>query len=292
MIRTSTENGLVWSTEESVCVRRDAASLAPRAALAGRASSPAALHRQTYRGTDASLGEPASDELPAPGILIVGRHMLLAEALAHGLEVAGFKIIALAPDGGSGVATAGHRRPDVGVVDLGAHDTQGLLVGTRLVHRWPDIKLLALTHIDDPFASRAAAAEGFHGCMSKEAPLAQLVGAVRAVLAGHPVRVKGGRRGHLSNSHHGAGVAPRGHRLTPRERDVLYLLVQGYRSDEMAQALNVGLNTIRTHVQNILTKLHVHSRLEAASVAVEQGLVPPRAGASRDRAASPLIPLR
>jgi two-component system, NarL family, nitrate/nitrite response regulator NarL len=61
--------------------------------------------------------------------------------------------------------------------------------------------------------------------------------------------------------------------LTPREREVLTLLVQGADGRRAASTLGISLNTIRTHVQSILTKLQVHSRLEAATFAVRHGIV-------------------
>lgn len=61
--------------------------------------------------------------------------------------------------------------------------------------------------------------------------------------------------------------------LTPREREVLALLVQGADGRTAASTLGISLNTVRTHVQSILTKLQVHSRLEAATFAVRHGIV-------------------
>jgi len=65
--------------------------------------------------------------------------------------------------------------------------------------------------------------------------------------------------------------------LTYRELDVVRLLAEGLRGDAIAQRLGISKNTVRTHIQSILTKLQVHSRLEAATFAVRHGIVdPPR----------------
>jgi two-component system, NarL family, nitrate/nitrite response regulator NarL len=81
--------------------------------------------------------------------------------------------------------------------------------------------------------------------------------------------VGGGRRTDLLTEH-----------LTKRERSVLALLVDGSSSEQIAHVLSISPNTVRTHIQNVLTKLQVHSRLEAAAFAVKRGLVetrePPR----------------
>jgi two-component system nitrate/nitrite response regulator NarL len=69
--------------------------------------------------------------------------------------------------------------------------------------------------------------------------------------------------------------------LTYRELDVLKLLAEGVRGDAIAQRLGISKNTVRTHVQSILTKLQVHTRLEAATFAVRHGIVdPPRSEVS------------
>jgi two-component system nitrate/nitrite response regulator NarL len=66
--------------------------------------------------------------------------------------------------------------------------------------------------------------------------------------------------------------------LTDREREVLSLLVEGASGAEMAERLNLSPHTVRTHVQNLLTKLQVHSRVEAAAFAVRHGIVQPKSG--------------
>jgi DNA-binding NarL/FixJ family response regulator len=93
--------------------------------------------------------------------------------------------------------------------------------------------------------------------------------AIRSVLDGHvviPHDVSATRKGH--------GVSNLlSDQLTPRELEVLTLLTRGTRSPDIAAALDISPNTVRTHVQGILAKLQVHSRLEAAAFAVRNGLV-------------------
>jgi two-component system nitrate/nitrite response regulator NarL len=229
----------------------------------------------------------ASENGPPPSVLIVGRNQLFAEALALNLQEEGFEIIGSCPDA-EAIPRGTPLPPDVGVIDLRPHDTEDLAAGQALLGTWPDLRLLALTPVGDHFAPRAAMTEGFHGCVSKEAPLADLADSIRAVFGGDQVMPDvNGVKSRAGGRHSVAGAAARARNLTPRELEVLALLVQGRRSAEIAESLGIGLNTVRTHVQNILTKLHVHSRLEAASVAVKHGLVAVPSGSSRA-----LIPLR
>ncbi len=72
----------------------------------------------------------------------------------------------------------------------------------------------------------------------------------------------------LRRSHHGLGSD-----LTPRERQVLDLLGQGESKEAIARALSVSTNTVRNHIQNILSKLGAHSRLEAVATAIREGLI-------------------
>jgi two-component system nitrate/nitrite response regulator NarL len=229
-------------------------------------------------------GSPATG--PPPSVLIVGHNQLFAEALAVNLREGGFDVVGLSPD--AAIPRGTPLPPDVGVIDLRPHDPEDLAAGRTLLSRWPELKLLGLTPVGDHFAARAAISEGFHGCVSKQAPLSNLADSIRAVFGGDQVMPEeNGVRSRKGGRPPRAHAVARARNLTPRELEVLALLVQGRRSAEIAEALSIGLNTVRTHVQNILTKLHVHSRLEAASVAVRYGLVPVPGGSSRA-----LIPLR
>ncbi len=257
--------------------------LADRLVTAPHLRFPSA--RRLTGGGSAALAA-ASENEPAPSVLLVGRHQLFAEALAANLRDIGLDVVGSVP--GVSSMNSALPAPDVGVVDLRPHCSSDLAEGSELLRKWPQLKLLALTPPGDHFCPRAAVSEGFHGCLSKDAPLDRLAGSILAVFAGTLVtaddHVPSGRR---PRDRAWNSTAARARNLTPRELEVLALLVKGRRSAEIARSLNIGLNTVRTHVQNIPTKLPVHSRLEAASVAVKYGLVPVPGGSSRA-----LIPLR
>lgn len=158
---------------------------------------------------------------------------------------------------------------DVVLLDIGLPDQSGLAVGAEMLDRRPDLRIIALTALDDPRAVDEAQALGFRGFLSKDVPVSRFVAAVRTVIDGgtdFPFR----RFRRRIASRPGLLVS----QLTPREREVLGLLVDGANSARIAAELRISPNTVRTHVQSILTKLQVHTRLEAATLAVRHGLVP------------------
>jgi two-component system nitrate/nitrite response regulator NarL len=110
----------------------------------------------------------------------------------------------------------------------------------------------------------------------KDIPVAKFVDAVLATLGGQavvPHRLAARAAGARSTTER--AVALMADQLTYRELDVLRLLAEGFPGDAIARKLGISRNTVRTHVQNVLTKLQVHSRLEAATLAVRHGIVDP-----------------
>jgi two-component system nitrate/nitrite response regulator NarL len=134
--------------------------------------------------------------------------------------------------------------------------------------------VLALTALEEPGSVREALRLGFQGYLTKDISIRQFVDAVRTALDGQVVvsrrsapAVVGERPSPIDR------VGRLAEHLTGREREVLSLIVEGAGSREISSRLHIAPNTVRTHVQSILTKLQVHSRLEAAAFAVRHGLV-------------------
>ena len=166
------------------------------------------------------------------------------------------------------------RPPVLALVDLGLPDRSGLAVGQDILRDSSETKVVVLTALNDQRTVRRAFQAGFHGYITKDTPVATFGASVRSVLRGQLVFPNGAsnsgpREGGVGDAQLLAG------QLTSRERDVLGLLVQGMSGEEIADHLGISPNTVRTHVQSILTKLQVHSRLEAATFAVRHGVVGP-----------------
>jgi two-component system nitrate/nitrite response regulator NarL len=206
-------------------------------------------------------------------VLIVDDHRLFSEVIRATLEGMGMEVLAEATNGSEGFNAARRERPDVVLVDIGLPDESGLLVGQRILEEMPETKVVAVTSLADPRAVAEAVRLGFRGYVTKDTPVSQFVSSIQAVLDGHVVMPK-----HLAKQAAGEKSPEEKHaammieQLTSRERDVLDLLAQGMGGLAIADHLGISPNTVRTHVQSILTKLQVHSRLEAAAFAVRHGL--------------------
>lgn len=204
-------------------------------------------------------------------VLIVDDHMLFAEAIRVALEDFGMTV-GVETNGDDALTALERSVPDVILMDIGLPDRTGLVVGRMILDRWPDAKILALTALNDRAVLDEALHIGFRGYLTKDTPVAQFVNSIRSVLDGHlvlPQRLSPLGRGSARDD----GVALMTDQLSRREREVLSLLVQGANGSAVAERLGISRNTVRTHVQSILTKLQVHSRLEAAAFAVRHGLV-------------------
>jgi DNA-binding NarL/FixJ family response regulator len=204
-------------------------------------------------------------------VLIVDDHRLFAEAIKATLEESGHEV-ALAATGSEALGTARTDEPDVVLMDLGLPDRSGLAVGREILAEHPDIKIVVVTSLEDDQAVREAVRSRFHGYITKHTKLSSFVDAVQTAVNGQMVLPQGSvTRRALSRADQEAELLAR--QLTPKELEVLGLLAGGANSAEIARSLLISPNTVRTHVQSILAKLQVHSRLEAVAFAARHGLV-------------------
>jgi two-component system, NarL family, nitrate/nitrite response regulator NarL len=210
--------------------------------------------------------------------------LLFADAIAAAMGDDGLDVAGSVRDGAGAIEFLERESVDVVLMDIGLPDRSGLAVARDILERWPETKVLAVTALDDPRAADDAMRMGFAGYVTKDTSVERFTASVRAVMEGQVVLprrlVSGGRQVDMSD-----GFALLVDQLTPREHEVLALLVQGADGGEIARRLGISRNTVRTHVQSILTKLQVHSRLEAATLAVRHRLVPiPYPGSTDDAA--------
>jgi DNA-binding NarL/FixJ family response regulator len=208
---------------------------------------------------------------------------LFAEAVRPSLEQLGM-IVALATTGREALELVATSTFDVVLVDLGLPDMRGIDVGTQILQMRPDTIVLALTAIDDDRHVAPVLQAGFRGYLTKDLRIAGLVSAINAAIDGQVVTpglsTSFGGTSRTRAQRHIELIAST---LTPREREVLTLLAEGARGGDIAREMSISVNTVRTHVQSILTKLQVHSRLEAATFAVRHDLVQTSAVESDDR---------
>jgi DNA-binding NarL/FixJ family response regulator len=166
---------------------------------------------------------------------------------------------------------------DVAIVDLNLPDGSGTDLIKDLRGSQPHAKALVLSAMSEQRYLAEAIEAGAAGVMHKSAPMSDLVEAVRRLAVGEQLlsqqEVIEALRfiGRVRESNRKAQVAI--DRLTPREREVLQALAEGWSDKEIAQQLHVGAGTVHSHVTNILSKLDVSSRLQALVFAVRHGVV-------------------
>jgi DNA-binding NarL/FixJ family response regulator len=166
---------------------------------------------------------------------------------------------------------------DVAIVDLGLPDGDGVELIRDLRALNPHALVLVVTAQADRQRWAEALEAGAAGVLHKSASLDQIVDAIRRLHAGEHLlspgellellRLAGERRARDLEARAALG------RLTPRERDVLQALAEGLSDKEIAQRLHISVETVRTHMVNILGKLGVESRLQALVVALRHGFV-------------------
>lgn len=211
-------------------------------------------------------------------VLIADDHRTFAEALRTVIDLEeGLKVAGIAHDGRDAVEMAIGGRVDVVLMDVEMPGKDGISATREIVQARPEAKVIMLTaHENDTLVAQAVEA-GAAGYLSKERGVREVSQAVRAAFEGRPL-IDPQELDRLLQTVHERRAAKdaarrRVDRLTPRETEILQRMADGLSQDEIAAILGISRHTLRTHVQNILTKLRVRSRLEAMAEAVRYGKV-------------------
>jgi DNA-binding NarL/FixJ family response regulator len=219
----------------------------------------------------------AQEQMPVR-ILLADEHSLFREAVRLVLESQpDLTVVGEAGDSSQAEREAARSLPDVALLDLDLTGRGTLRATAQIVEGIPGCRVLILVDQEDPGTLVEALEAGATGYLSKNCPLSELIHAVRAIHRGEtlvPPRMLGPLLHRLIHRRRERQDALRlTARLTRREREVLALLTEGCDNDAIAQALVISPETARTHVQNVLSKLGVHSRLEAAAFVTRTGIV-------------------
>ena len=202
-------------------------------------------------------------------LLLADHHVLVAEGLGMLLDNEDdLKVVDLAHHSDQAVQLAEAHQPTVLVLDaqLPTGDLAGTLTDAKAAA--PATRLLVLSGVAHPDTIAAVLAAGADGCLAKDQSSRRVATAIRDLAAGEQAVVAAEAKPGLHPS-----VELLVRTLTPREREFLALLATGCSNRRIAEATQLSYLTIRSHMQNLLLKLGVHSQLEAVAFAVEHGIV-------------------
>lgn len=211
-------------------------------------------------------------------VMVVDDHDLFRSGLRRLLdEHEAIEVVADARRGDEAVQRAGELRPDVVVMDINMPGMSGVEATRGVLETSPGTAVLMLTVTSDENAVLDAVLAGAAGYLLKDATLPEIVRGIRAAAAGQSLiapSVAGDLLARLRR--HGSTDAPppaAPPQLSPRELDVLRLVVAGCDNGEIAKRLYVSASTVKHHVSSALEKLGVDNRIQAAVMAVRLGLV-------------------
>ena len=211
-------------------------------------------------------------------VLIIDDHTLFRSGIRLLLErQEGFEVVGEAGDGLDGAKRAKTLKPDVVLLDLHMPGTSGLAAIPLLLEEAPQAQIVMLTVSEDAEDLIDAMRAGACGYLLKNIDTDFLLDSIRRAANGESVmspqmavRVADAIRKPQNNNLNANSVSVE---LSPREREVIIKLARGGSNKDIARALNMAESTVKIHVQSILRKLNLSSRVQAAVYAVEHGLV-------------------
>jgi DNA-binding NarL/FixJ family response regulator len=224
-------------------------------------------------------GEPAAEPIR---VLVADDHALFRRGLQMVLETeADIEVIGEAADGIEALGRAEELLPDVILMDVRMPRQSGIEACLAIKELVPSTRIVMLTISDEEADLFEAIRAGANGYLLKDVPGDEIAAGIRAIHTGHSLISPSmaskllaefasisRRQEEIPNPH-----APK---LTSREVEVLKLVARGHSNREIGSKLFISENTVKNHVRNILEKLQLHTRMEAAMYAVRQNIVDPR----------------
>lgn len=211
-------------------------------------------------------------------VLIVDDERTFGEALQLALRhERDLVVVDVATDGEAAVRAASAHHPDVVLMDVAMPGVSGIEATRRIKEVDPEAQVLILSGHEDPLLLARAVQAGAVGLLRKTEAVAQVAASVRRAYRGEPIHDEDEVERALRRLRHrraaDADARQRLERLTPRERQILERMATGAQAPQIARSLGMSPHTLRTHTQNILMKLGVHSKMEALVLAIRHGIV-------------------
>jgi DNA-binding NarL/FixJ family response regulator len=224
--------------------------------------------------TDDLPGEKALDEVR---VVVVDDHDLFRTGLKSLLEEQGVNVVGEAPNGQTAIRLASELAPDVVVMDLNMPGLTGVETTRKLSGVAPLTRVVVLTISADDEDVMAAVMAGACGYLLKDSSIQDLIVGIRAAAAGESlispqIAAKVLRRLRSQSSNEDAAETIRAE-LSDREIEVLKLIANGKDNAQIARELFISPKTVKNHISNILMKLQIDNRIQAAVYAVRSGIV-------------------
>jgi DNA-binding NarL/FixJ family response regulator len=192
------------------------------------------------------------------------------EALRGGLEVmlnqAGLEVVGAAGNLAAGLDLVEHARPDVAIVDIQLPDGNGIDLTRRLLEGHPDLAVVLYTGDADAELLYEGLDSGARGYVLKAGTMEELLGAIRQVADGGSYVDP--RLDRILLSPRATSRVPQ---LSPREREIMHLMAEGLTAEAIGTKITVSVETVRTHVRNVIRKLQARNRVHAIAIALERG---------------------
>ena len=208
-------------------------------------------------------------------VLIADDHAIVRTGLRALLQVEPtLRLVGEATGGYESIEMVADLSPDILVLDLSMPDLDGIAVTKQLKPMYPDLKILILTLHEDEALLREAIKSGASGYILKRAAVSELISAIQIVMRGDMYVDPSMLRGLIEEQPQSTNT---GHEsvelLTPREIDVLKLIVKGYTNRQVGDELNISVRTAEGHRANLFGKLGLRSRVELVRYAREYGFL-------------------
>ncbi len=205
-------------------------------------------------------------------VMIVDDHGIVRRGLTAVLRTFGdLDLVGEARNGQEAIEHCAELEPDVILMDLVMPKLGGVAATRTIRRRWSGVQVIALTSFQEKELVQEALQAGAISYLLKNVSGEDLAEAIRAAHAGRSILAPEAVQALIQP---GEPEPTPSYDLTPREREVLALLVKGLNNAEIAQRLTISPSTAKAHVSNILSKMGVSSRAEAISLALQQSLVP------------------
>ena len=227
------------------------------------------------RAKDRNVSEGTNGDIR---VVIADDHRSFGEALQIALDgERDLSVIEVVTDGEAAVEVAHDQRPDVLLIDVQMPGVDGIEAARRIHRDSTETKVILLSGHDDDVVLARAVEAGARGFLRKTQAVSDLADAIRRAYRGEPLHPVGEVERSLARfrmqRRADGELAQRVERLTPREVEILQRVAAGESSADIAVRLGMSRHTLRTHIQNVLTKLGVHSKTDAVVAAIRFGKV-------------------